>query len=177
MQRGLTIGVTLSIVLSTVLGAAGPMVAQEIDQRAAARELARMMFQDSLDRRFEDQVAATMIRSMGAALQQRLGRDLLEVEWQMLTRIIRTFAREALPSSRIEELAADIYVRHFDATELRDLLAFQRSALGRKTARLTPLIVSETILAIDNEIRTSDRMPAVLDELRRAFPVLAPESP
>ena len=76
------------------------------------------------------------------------------------------------------DLAASVYAQHFDEGELRELLAFQRSPLGRKIARLTPTIARETAQAIDGEIRGSPAMPQLVDELQRAFPVLrSPESP
>src|SRR2546426_301182 len=64
------------------------------------------------------------------------------------------------------------------AAELRELLRFQQSAVGRKAARLTPVIASETAQAIDGEIRSSPGLPRMLAALQRAFPVLKPsESP
>jgi hypothetical protein len=96
----------------------------------------------------------------------------------MLAGIVRRFVAETLPPSRGEEIAASVYAQHFDESELRELLRFQRSATGRKAARLTPVIARETAEAISREIRTSPSIPRMLDELHRAFPVLGPpESP
>jgi hypothetical protein len=71
-----------------------------------------------------------------------------------------------------------VYESHFDEAELKTLLEFQRSAVGRKAARLTPVIARETGQAIDGEIAQSPALPRLFEELGREFPVLrAPESP
>ena len=107
-----------------------------------------------------------------------MNRRLLEVEWQLLAGIVRRFVSETLPPSRTEEIAAQLYTGHVDEAALRELLRFQRSAAGRKAARLAPVIASETAQAIDGEIRRSAAIPRMLEELQRAFPVLKPpESP
>ena len=95
----------------------------------------------------------------------------------MLASIVRHFVGEALPAARTEELAAEVYLQHFDGAELSALLSFQRSAVGRKAARLAPVIASESS-QIDRELQQSPALPGLLDELRRAFPVLGtPQSP
>jgi hypothetical protein len=107
-----------------------------------------------------------------------LNRPLLELEWRMLGDIVARFVGETLTPTRTEELASQVYARHFDDAELGELLRFQRSETGKKAARLTPVIGAETAEAIDTEIRESPGMPRLLDELQRAFPVLKPqESP
>lgn len=64
-----------------------------------------------------------MVRAMATMLQQRLNRGLLEVEWQLLSRVVDRFVRDTLPPGRTEDLAAEIYLRHFDAAKLRQLIA------------------------------------------------------
>ncbi|HUG38000.1 MAG TPA: DUF2059 domain-containing protein, partial [Candidatus Limnocylindrales bacterium] len=87
------------------------------------------------------------------------------------------FVAETFPRSRVEEIAADGYARHFDEAELRELLRFQQSPVGRKASRLAPVIAAETGQAIDGELRASPAIPGLLDALHRVFPVLRPESP
>jgi hypothetical protein len=71
-----------------------------------------------------------------------------------------------------------VYGSHFDEAELKALLEFQRSAVGRKAAGLTPTIALETARAIQGEIAQSPTLPRLVDELGREFPVLrAPETP
>lgn len=158
----------IALLTSTAVSAA----AQDEEHRLLARELARLMLDDTMRRGFDEQVGDSMVRVMAATVQQHLNRGLLEVEWQLLTGIVRRFVRDTLPPGRIEEIAAGIYVRHFDVAELRELLAFQRSPVGRKAARLTAVIAGDTVRAVDREIRTSAAMPGMLAELQRTFPAL-----
>ena len=142
------------------------------------RELSRLLSDDPTRQGIDDQVTASLSRAIAATLQDRLGRRLLDLEWEMLGGIVRRFVRETLTPERTADLAASVYARTFDEAELRELLAFQRSPLGRKIARLTPDIARETAQALDAEIRRSPAMPRLVDELQRAFPVLrSPESP
>jgi hypothetical protein len=148
--------------------------AQERSPRDLARDLARVLL-DGTDRQSADeQIRAGLMQSMAVTLQNRLHRRLLDVEWQMLATITQRFVAETLSPTRTEELAADIYLQHFDGAELAALLTFQRSPLGRKAARLAPVIATESSQAIEREIQQSAALPGLLDELRRAFPVLGP---
>src|SRR5213593_2253640 len=160
--------------VALVLAGAGQAAAPEDVRLPLARELAHLMLDDTVRRGLEDQVGSGMVRAVAATLEERLNRRLLEVEWQLLADIVRRFVAETLPRDRTEEIAAEAYARHFDEAELRELLRFQQSAVGRKAARLTPVIASETAQAIDGEIRSSPGLPRMLAALQRAFPVLKP---
>ena len=117
-------------------------------------------------------------QAIGTTLRDRLGRPLLEVEWNMVARIVRRFVTDTLPPGRALDIAAEAYARQFDEGELRELLAFQRSPVARKVARLTPVIAADSARAIAGEIRQSPAMPRMIEELQREFPVLrGPESP
>jgi hypothetical protein len=161
-----------------MLACASTATAQADEHRELARELARVVTGRSQPGALEDTIGAGMTQAMAARLEQRLNRRLLDVEWQMLTGIVRRFVADAITPSRTEEIAADVYLRHFDAEELRDLLRFERSPVGRKAARLGPVIARETAEAVEQEIRTSAGAPRLVEDLRRAFPVFGgPESP
>ena len=136
------------------------------------------MLDEDTRRGLDEQVTAGMIRAIGTTTQERLNRRFVEVEWQIVAGIVKRFVSETLPSSHAEEIAARVYVRHFDEAELRELLRFQQSAVGRKAARLAPAIRGETAEAIDAELRESPALPRLIEALRNEFPVLrAPESP
>jgi hypothetical protein len=161
-----------------VLAAAGAAHADEVSRQELARELARVMLDEPVRRGLDDEVAAAMIRAIGGTLQVRLNRRLQDVEWRQLAEIVRRFVAGALPGGRSEEIAARVYARHFDEAELRDLLRFQESPVGRKAARLAPVIGAETARAIEAELQDHPLMPSLVRELQGAFPVLgAPESP
>lgn len=170
----MTVRALVSLLLAAViLSAALPAAAQESSQQLA-RELAHLMLESRIRRGIEEQVAAGMTQALGATLQERLNRRLLDSEWQTLVRIVRRLVAEALPPSRVEELAAEVYARQFDETELRQLVEFQRSPVARKVARLAPTISVDIGRAMDREIASSPAITEALDELRREFPVLAP---
>jgi hypothetical protein len=166
------------VLVAVAVGGPAAAAAQEPDSRQVARELAHLMREDATRRSVADQVAAGMMQAMAATLQERLNRRLLDLEVRMLGGIVERFVAETLPPSRTEEIAVDIYLRHYDPDELRELLRFQQSAVGRKTARLAPAIAADFARAMDSEIRTSPALPRMLRELHGAFPVLGPpESP
>ena len=169
--------VAVLVVAVVALGETGGAMAQEGGRRELARELARVMVDDSVRRGVEERVTVTMTQGMAALLQDRLSRRLQEVEWGLLSQIVGRFVAETFPRSRIEEIAADGYTRHFDEGELRELLRFQQSPVGRKASRLAPVIATETGQAIDAELRASPAIPGMLEALQRTFPVLRPESP
>lgn len=160
------------VLVAAVLGGAAEAVAQQDRQRELARELAHLMLDNPTRRGVDEQVGASMMQAIGLTLQQRLNRRLLEMEWRMVGEIVQRFVGEVLPSSRTEALAAEVYMRHFSADELEELLRFQRSPVGRKAAELTPTIRLQTVEAMDREIRDSPALPGMLAELRHAFPVL-----
>jgi hypothetical protein len=152
--------------------------AQDASRRELARDLAELMLDETVRRGLDEQVSTGMIRAIGLTLQERLNRNLQDAEWRTLTGIVKRFVDETLPSSRAADIAARVYARHFDESELKALLDFQRSAVGRKAARLTPVIGAETAEAVYGDIWESPAMPRLLEELQREFPVLkSPESP
>jgi hypothetical protein len=166
---------TLMVLLAC--GGAG-VSAQETERQALALDLARILVDDQTRQGLVDQVGVSMLRLIGANLQERLNRRLQEAEVRALAEMVRDFVARTLTSERIDELAARVYMTQFDEAELRALVAFQRSPVGRKAARLTPTIGAETARAIEGEIRESPAMPRLIEELQREFPVLrSPESP
>jgi hypothetical protein len=152
--------------------------AQDADRRTLSLDLARVLIDEPARQGLADQVSVGLLQLIGTRLQERLDRRLLESEVQTLTDIIRGFVRRTLTDERIEAIAARVYARHFDEAELRALMDFQRSAVGRKAARLTPAISQETGRAIEGEIGQSAALPRLVEELGREFPVLrTPETP
>lgn len=167
--RGLAV---CAVALSVLLRSASAASAQEPGRQELARELAGLMLDDASRKGLDRQVGAAMLQVIGAMLQNRLSRPLLESEWRTISAIVARFVAATLTPARTDEIAARVYARHFDEAELRELLRFQRSEVGRKAARLTPAIGTETAQAIDVEIKESASMPALLAELEREFPVL-----
>jgi hypothetical protein len=164
--------------LAVSFAGVGQAMGQEDGQRALARDLAHLMLDDALRSELNEQVAVGLTAAVGSTLQVRLNRRLQDMEWRMVAEIVRRFVGNTLLPSRTDDLAADVYMRQFNEAELRELLAFQRSAVGRKAARLAPLIAAETARAINDEIRNSPALPRMVEELQGEFPVLrTPDSP
>ena len=160
------------------VGAPTSTKAQDNERQALALDLARVMLDDSLRRSLNEQVTGGLVLAVGRALQERLNRPLQDREWQVIARIARQFVNDTLQPAQTEELAAGVYAREFDQEELRQLITFQRSAVGRKATQLASVIASETAQAVEEEIRKSPAMPRMVEALQREFPVLrAPESP
>ena len=167
-----------SLLAAALLCDGGAASAQEATRQALAGELATVLIDDQVQRGFTDQVSLSLLRVIGTMLQERLNRRLQDSEARTLLDIVRGFVTRTLPPARIQEIGARVYASHFDEAELRALLDFQRSAVGRKAARLTPVIGLESAQAVESEIQQSPAMPRLMEELQSAFPVLrSPESP
>jgi hypothetical protein len=170
--------VCASTLLASLVLCGGAASAQGTTRQNLALDLARVLLDDQMRRDLSDQVAIGMLRAIGTNLQERLNRRLQDAEVRTLAEIVRAFVGRTLTPERIEEIAARSYASHFDEADLKALVEFQRSAVGRKAARLTPMIAMETAQAVEGEIRDSPAMPRLIEELQREFPVLrSPESP
>jgi hypothetical protein len=172
-------GIALALGAVLAFGPVGVAAAQDqATRQALALELARVLIDEQARQGFQEQVTASLLRVVGSTLQQRLNRRLQDVEARTLLEIVNTFVQTTLTPERTHEIAARAYANHFTEPELRALLDFQRSEVGRKAARLAPVIGVETAQAVEAEIQQSPAMPRLLEDLQRAFPVLrSPESP
>ena len=160
-----------------VLGAGGAASAQDADRHGLALDLARVLIDDQMRQGLSDQVGIGLLQLIGTRLEGRLNRRLQDSEVQTLAEIIRAFVGRTLTEDRVEQIGARVYGSHFDEAELKALVEFQRSAVGRKAARLTPAIARETGRAIESEIAQSPALPRLIEALGREFPVLrAPET-
>ena len=69
-----------ALVLAVLVVAPGVAMAQGDVRHALARELAHLMLTDTLRRELDEQVAVGLTAALGASLQERLSRRLLESE-------------------------------------------------------------------------------------------------
>jgi len=166
------------LLAAMLLCGGGTASAQDATRQALALELATVLIDEQAQRGFADQVALSMLRVVVTMLQERLNRRLQDSEVRTLADIVRGFVVRTLPPARIQEIAARAYASHFDEAELRALLDFHQSEVGRKAARLTPVIGLENAQTVEREIQESPALPRLMEELQQAFPVLrSPESP
>ena len=171
--------VAFAVVAALVAGGAARTVgAQEASREDLARELAGLLLDESTQRGLEEQVGLSLIRVIGGSLQTRLNRRLQEAEIKTLIDIVRNFVSQTLTRERIVAIGGRVYSNHFDDAEIRELLRFQSSPVGRKAGRLTPVIGMETAQAVEAEIQQSAAIPRLMAGLQEAFPVLrSQESP
>ena len=168
------------VTLLAALGLAdgGAASAQDAARHRLALDLARVLIDDQIRQGLSDQVGIGLLQSIGTRLEERLNRRLQDSEVRTLAEIIRALVGRTLTEERIEEIGARVYGSYFDEAELKALAEFQRSALGRKSARLTPAIARETARSIEGEIAQSAALPGLIEALGREFPVLrATETP
>ena len=179
--RGLAALASVRVVMLLValmLAGGSAASAQGADRHGLALELARVLIDDQMRQGLSDQVGDGLLQLIGTRVEERLNRRLQETEVRTLAELIRAFVGRTLTEDRLEEIAARVYASQFDETELKALVEFQRSAVARKAARLTPAIARETGQAIQGEITQSPALPRLIEELGRQFPALrAPESP
>ncbi|HMH54062.1 MAG TPA: DUF2059 domain-containing protein [Candidatus Acidoferrum sp.] len=168
----------VTLLAALMLGAGDVASAQDANRQALALDLARVLIDDQTRQGLSDQVGIGLLQLIGTRLQERLNRRLQDSEVRTLAEIIRAFVGRTLTEERIEEISARVYASQFDEAELKALVEFQRSAVGRKAARLTPAIAQETARAIEAEIAQSPALPRLVEAIGQEFPVLrTPQTP
>jgi hypothetical protein len=167
-----------ALTLCAALLVGGAASAQEAERHRLALDLAGILIDDQMRQGLSDQVGSGLLQLIGTRLEERLNRRLQETEIRALASMIRAFVGRTLTENRMQEIGAQVYGSQFDETELKALVEFQRSAVARKAARLTPAIARETARAIEGEIAQSPALPGLIEEIGREFPVLrAPQTP
>jgi hypothetical protein len=171
------IALAVAALLSFVM-LAGAASAQDAERQRLALDLARVLIDEQMRQGLSDQVGIGLLQLIGTRLEERLNRRLQESEVRALADIIRGFVGRTLTEDRVHEIGATAYASYFDEAELTALLNFQRSAVGRKAARLTPAISRETARSIEDEVGRSPALPQLIEEIGREFPVLrVPQTP
>lgn len=173
-MSALAVVCAVTLLAAFLLAGVDAASAQEANRQALALDLARVLIDDQTRQGLSDQVGIGLLQLIGTRLQERLNRRLHDAEVRTLAEIIRGFVGRTLTEARIEEISARVYASQFDEAELKALLEFQRSAVGRKAARLTPAIAQETARAIEAEIAQSPALPRLVEEIGQEFPVLRP---
>lgn len=152
-----------SIFAAAALGAAfaGPALAQDryaddAEALAAAREL---VAETSADAMVGDIVSRTW-----PAMEPEIRRQLPDAAPETMKSFRADYVR--IVTERTAELMAAtpaIYARHYTAQELRQLVAFYRSPVGRKSLAVMPAIIGDVVRI------SAERMPMVTAEINEAF--------
>jgi hypothetical protein len=108
-----------------------------------ARELAGLIF---TSRMFD--VTMTQASSVGsqivkANLEGRLKRSFSSGEAERLRTIVERVVRQVTSKADWEAIYADLLSQYYSPVELGELLAFHRTPLGAKMARLWPVLTAE----------------------------------
>lgn len=149
-------------VLLAATGAASGQEKRATDKRVAIRQLleagdaarqSQLIFEKMLDR-FEEPFAASMIAGLraeghfkplsaeeGAELERRIRVFLNDVFTECKDSVAREFTPENL-----ERTVAPVYDKHLTLDDLNELIAFERSPLGRRLKVLLPEAVAEGVI-------------------------------
>lgn len=143
-------------VVAAALVMAGPAMAQDAEALAAARDL---VAETAMDGMVGDIVARTW-----PAMEPEIRRQLPDANAETMKGFRADYVR--IVTERTGELMAEtpaIYARHYTAAELRELIAFYRSPVGRKSLAVMPSIVGDMVRI------AAARMPLVTAEITEAF--------
>lgn len=162
----------LRVTVATLAVLAGTWLVQPAQVRAqgvgspeavtAARDLFSLMSKD---------IVVQMSRQLSAQMWPLIQTELNgKADADTLTKLRGEFERIQVENLLIiMKDAPAIYARHFTAPELRELIAFNRSATGQKALHEMPQVMSETVALIiprmqDLQKQTKDAFDKVLRE-------------
>jgi hypothetical protein len=139
--------------LVVLLLAADPPVTAE--QRAVALQLVELVQPESAYRAGLQQMMDQMVPSMEA--QARATGKPLPPDYKQK---MNAALLEVMPYAEMKQWSADIYARRFTVPELKQLVAFYRTPLGRKVAAKLPEIMGEVGKKITAVV--PERLPGAL---------------
>jgi uncharacterized protein len=121
-------------------------------QTAAATELIRVMVPKEAYEALIDQMHTQMAGAM-----QHGNPNALPADKQSS---LKAAVLECLPYEDLLAWSAEVYTQHFTPKELKELSAFYKTATGKKTAKLMPVLSGEVMAKMSPVIM--QRMPAAL---------------
>ncbi|MFC3714359.1 DUF2059 domain-containing protein [Sphingoaurantiacus capsulatus] len=181
-------GLHRAIVATLLLVAAPAIAAPSAEALAAARELValsdtRSQLQQGMQQTFADMRSG---KALGAYIDQnpqmRLQRSRNPAAWDAaLARLggkqatqLEILMTELVPL--IEERSVETYAKHFSVDELRQLIAFHRSPLGKLVLEKVPAVMADSMALMQTEMprRMKSMMEALAPEIERELkPLLA----
>lgn len=145
------------LLLATSFGLARASRAQEAEPAAAAKKTATPEYRKVMRRYLEAQGSAEAIGqsiAFGEAQQALMaiangGIEITEsIQNIVLEEALEVFASRFGDLDFLADLWAPVYVNHFTAQELEQMIAFFESPVGRKSQQLMPVINQESMSAI-----------------------------
>ena len=150
-----------AFVLAAWLAAAAPALAQD---EPADETIVRELIQVTEAAKLLDDVYTQVDAMMAASMTEALGGRTVTAEQQALfdemrKRIIEIF-RESMNWSTLEPMMIDIYRKSFTRAEVQDMLDFYRTDAGRAVIAKMPLVMQNTLGAINGQMTAM--MPKIL---------------
>ena len=124
-----------ALLVVLLLGADPPALQQ---QRALALQLVELVQPESSYRAGMQQMLEQMVPSLEA--QSRASGKPLPPDYKQRMNAVLL---EVVPYSEMKQWSAEVYAQRFTVTELKELLAFYRTPVGRKLASKLPEIMGE----------------------------------
>jgi hypothetical protein len=164
----------LSAACAVLLLAAAGARAQAPSVPAVAIELSRFVLSEETWNRME--------QGIGEQTQQHIAQNLAQRGMQVPPDFGPRFTEEfrrLISYREILELQAALLAKHYTVPELRQLLAFYKTPLGRKVIRVMPEVMQDVNGRM--LLLVQERMPAMIERLRptleRSTPATPPSQP
>lgn len=97
------------------------------------------------------------------AEQKAAARQRVETELPLLMADMRNALNKANLPALMDEATFEIYGKHFETAEIRDITAFYRTPTGQKSLRLMPQISGESMRMVMGKV-----MPLVREQMRES---------
>lgn len=145
------------VLLVTLLLGADPAAGSPelTEQRALALQIVELVQPEPTYRAGLQQMIDQMLPSVEA--QARASGKPLPADFRQR---MNAAVLEVIPYAEMKQWSAEIYARRFTAAELRELLAFYRTPVGRKLASKLPEIMGEVGKKMNTVL--PERLPAAL---------------
>ena len=151
-------------------GRAGTAIRPEtISIRPETLEYVRLVNDPRVFEAMIGRLVALVGAAVKAQIEARLARSLTSREAEGLLAALRRAMQAVASVEAMETLLAEIVERHFSADEIRDLIAFYRTPIGQKMARLTYAMSEEMATAGEQlfQRREQDLRRLIEEELRK----------
>lgn len=151
-----------ALILAAWLAAAAPALAQD---GPADEAIVRELIEVTEAAKLLDDVYTQVDTMMAASMTEALGGRTVTPEQQALfdemrKRVIAIF-RESMNWAALEPIMIDIYRKSFTRAEVQGMLDFYRSDAGKAVIAKMPVVMQNTMAAINGHVQTM--MPRILD--------------
>jgi len=140
--------------------------AAHAEEREAAALASRLM-RKHMPRAQFDRMMQMMVGQMQEAMEQQAAASGTAVPPDFAARIA-TAVHEMVPYDEMMDTAAGVWMKHFTVAELKDLLKFYDSPVGKKLVDKQPEIAQDSMGVMMPMIQS--RMPRIMEKLKASAP-------